>query len=147
MKEKIKIRKATIKDIDLIIDIQKRDGFTHSYYLNRKRLKELFKRGEIFFIAFLDKKAVGFASVYIEIRARLHFISVIKEHSKKGIGSLLMQKVINEAKRRGKKMMYVYTEKNSPVERFFIKNGFKKVGYFKNRFGEGKHGNIFSLYL
>jgi len=145
--DKPKIRKASIKDINLIIDVQKRDGFAHAYYLNRRRLKELFKRGEIFFIAFLNNKAVGFVSLRVEIRAKLHFISVVKELTKKGIGSLLMQKVISETKRRGKNMVYVYTEANSPVEQFFIRKGFKKVGYFRNRFGGGKHANIFSLYL
>jgi hypothetical protein len=46
------IRRATIKDINLIINIQKRDGFAHAYYLTRRRLEGLFKRREIFFIVF-----------------------------------------------------------------------------------------------
>jgi len=147
MKNKIKIRKAKTEDIDLIIDIQKRDEFDHSYYITRQRLNGLFARGEIFFIAFCKDKAVGFASVYIEIRARLHFLSVAKEYMGRGIGSLLMQKIINEVKKKRKKMIYVYTETRSPIEQFFIKNGFKKAGYFKDRFGKGKDANIFILYL
>jgi ribosomal protein S18 acetylase RimI-like enzyme len=144
---KLKIRRATIRNINQIINIQKRDGFIHAYYLTRKRLRALFKRGEIFFIAFLGDKPVGFASLYIEIRARLHFFSVMKKYTGMEIGSSLLQRVINETKRLKKDMVYVYTEANSPIEQFFIKKDFKKVGYFLNRFGEGKHANIFSFYL
>jgi len=43
MKNKIKIRRARTKDINLIIGIQKRNGLTHAYYLNHERLKGLFK--------------------------------------------------------------------------------------------------------
>ena len=149
MKEKIKIkiRKATVKNISSIIAIQKRDGFKHSYYLTSRRLKELFKREEIFFIAFMKNKAVGFSSLYLEIRAELHFLSVIKEYTWKGIGSSLLQRILDEAKRCGKKMIYVYTEAKSPAESFLTKKGFKKVGYFNDRFGKGKHSNILSLSL
>lgn len=44
----LKIRKATIKDTDSIIEIQKKDSFDHSYYLNHKRLKQLIELGEVF---------------------------------------------------------------------------------------------------
>jgi len=141
------IRRATISDINLIISIQKRDGFAHAYYLTRRRLKKLFKRGEIFFIAFLNNKAVGFASLYIEIRAKLHFFSVIKEHTAMRIGSFLLQRIINETKRHGKDMIYIYTEANSPLEQFLIRKKFKKIGYFNNRFGKGKHASIFTFYF
>ena len=142
-----KIRKATAKDIKLITSIQKMDGFKHAYYLTSARLRELFKRGEIFFIAFINKEPVGFTSLYIETRARLHFLSVINKYAKMGIGSSLLEKIINETKKKKKNMIYVYTECGSPIEKFFIKKKFKKSGYFNNRFGKGKHANIFTFYL
>ena len=145
--KQLKIRKATAEDIALILDIQRKDDFAHAYYLTHKRLGGLFKAGEIFFIAFLGNETVGFVSLYIEIRARLHFLSVKKKHTKKGIGSFLIQKAINEVKKRKKKMIFVYTEADSPIEDFFVKRGFKKVGYFNDRFGKGKHASIFGFYL
>jgi GNAT superfamily N-acetyltransferase len=144
---KLKIRRATIRDINQIINIQKQDGFAHAYYLTPKRLRGLFKRGEMFFIAFLDDKPAGFAGLDIEIRAKLHFFSVAKKYTGIGIGSFLLERVINETKKHKKDMIYIYTEANSPLEQFLIKKGFLKVGYFLNRFGRGKNANIFGFYL
>ena len=141
------IREATLKDLDNIMYIQKNDGYDHSYYLNRARLKGLFNSGELFFIALLDGKPVGFASVYIEIRAKLHFLSIIKEKTKRGIGTALLKKIISKSKKHKVKILYVYVEKDSMLDNFLIKKGFRNVGYFKNRFGKGKDANILSYDL
>jgi len=143
----IKISKATIKDISLIIDIQKRDGFKHAYYLTPKRLKGLFNRGEIFYIAYLKNEAVAFVALDIEKRVKLHFLSVAEEQRKKGIGTFLMQKIINETKKYKKTIIYAYVEEKSPLEKFLIRNKFKKAGYFLNRFGKGRDANILSFSL
>lgn len=146
--KKLKIRRATIKDFNLIISIQKRDGFVHAYYLTPRRLKRLFERKEIFFITFLENKAVGFASLDIERRAIMHFLSIVKDYAAMGIGSFLLGKVIKEAKKYKEDQVYIYTEVNSPLEKFLIKKGFKIVGYFQDRFKKGRHANIlaFSIY-
>lgn len=143
----ITFKKATLKDIGLILKIQRGDGFKHAYYLTSRRLKELFKRGEIFYIAYLGEDAAAFTALDIEKRVKIHFLSVMKKFSGQGIGSLLVEKIINEAKRRKKVMIYVYVEADSPLEKFLKANKFKKAGYFLNRFGRGKSANIlyFSL--
>jgi L-amino acid N-acyltransferase YncA len=64
-----------------------------------------------------------------------------------GIGSSLLQRVIDETKKHGKDMIYIYIEANSPLEPFFIKKKFQKVGYFDDRFEKGRHANILALYL
>jgi len=143
----IKIRRAKTKDISLIIDIQKRDGFRHAYYLTPKRLKALFKRGEIFYIAYFKNEAVAFVALDIEQRVKLHFLSVVREQGKKGIGSLLMQKIINEAKKYKKTIVYAYVEAKSPLEKFLVKKKFKKIGYFLDRFMKGRSANILSFSL
>ena len=141
------IREATLKDINNIMYIQKNDGHDHSYYLNRARLKGLFNSGELFFIALLDRKPVGFASVYIEIRAKLHFLSVVKEKIGGGIGTSLLEKIISKSKKHKVKILYVYVEKDSMLDNFLIKKGFRNVGYFKNRFGKDRDANILSYGL
>lgn len=78
---------------------------------------------------------------------KLHFLSVKKEYTNRGIGYSLLRRAIDEVKRSEKEMVYVYTEAGASIENFFIKNGFKKVGNFKSRFGKGRDANIFSLYL
>jgi len=145
--KKLKIRRATAKDIDSIINIQKQDGFTHAYYLTPGRLKKLFERKEIFFVLLLSNKLVGFTSLDIEKRAIIHFLSVAKDYADMGIGSFLLEKAIKEAKKHKKDIVYIYTEVNSPVEKFVIKKGFKMVGYFNDRFGKGRHANILALYI
>jgi N-acetylglutamate synthase-like GNAT family acetyltransferase len=144
---KVKIRRATVSDIDLIVNVQKQDGFAHAYYLTPKRLKTLFERKEIFFIALLGNKVIGFTSLDIEKRAIIHFLSVVKDYAALGIGSLLLEKVIKAAKKHKKDIVYIYTEINSPVEKFIIKKGFKIVGYFNDRFGKGRHANILAFYF
>lgn len=146
-KSNLEIRKASPKDFNSLIKIQKRDGFIHAYYLSKKRLQKLFDAGELFFIAYLENKPVGFVSVYIEIRARMHFLSVKQEVARGGIGSFLLERIISESKKYKVKLLYVYTEANSDIEGFLEKKGFEKVGYFKNRFGDGRDANIFSYKL
>lgn len=141
------IRKASLKDVGIVLKIQKNDGYNHSYYLTRERLRGLFERGELFFIAFLDNEAAGFVSVDIEIRARIHFLSVMQEKQKNGTGTALLEKIISEAKKRKVKMVYVYTEAGSMLENFLKKKDFKKVGFFQDKFGKNKHANIFSRNL
>lgn len=143
---KTKIKEVNFNDWKKIVTIQKNDGFSHAYYLTKDRIKRLFERGEKFFLAFLGDKPVGFASVDFEIRARLHFLSVIKDFQRKRIGSLLLEKVIKEARKRKFKKIYIITEKSArKVDRFLRKKGFRRVGYHKNRFGKGKDGIIWEL--
>lgn len=141
------IKKASPKDFDNLIKIQKSDGFNHAYYLNTKRLQKLFDTGELFFIAYLENRPVGFTSVRIEIRARMHFFSVKQKVEGRGVGSFLLEKIISESKKYKVKLLYIYTEVNSDLEGFLKKKGFKKVGYFKDRLGDGRDTNIFSYKL
>ncbi len=61
------------------------------------------------------------------------------------IGTALLEKVIEETKRRGIRTIYVYTEINSSVEKILSKHGFKKVGFYKNRYKENRDANILEL--
>ena len=130
------------RDFKNIINIQQNDGFNHSYYLTKERLKQLTKRGESFFIAFLDNQPVAFASIDFEIRAKLHFFSVKKERVKQGIGTELLSKVLHEAIKKGYEKVHIFVESNSPLEHFLIKNNFKKVGIYYDRYGPKKNSHI-----
>ncbi len=143
-----KILKADIKNWRTIQYIQKNDGFSHAYYLTKNRIKRLFKRGELFFIAYIDKEAVGFTSVDFEIRARLHFLSVLKDFQKIGAGSRLVREIVRETKKRKYNHLYTITEKKAVLAPKFLKKfGFKEVGFHKNRFGNEKDAIIWSLSL
>jgi len=111
----IKIKRAKSSDWKIIQRIQKNDGFKHAYYLTKKRILKLFKRGEIFYLAFLKNKAVAFTSVDFEIRARLHFISVLKEFHQKGIGSILLNKIVNDSKKEDIKV-YILSQRKKQIK-------------------------------
>lgn len=141
----IDIQQATKNDIPVLITLQKNDGFPHPYYLTSERLDRLFDRGELFFIATIDRIPVGFASVDVEIRARAHFLSVDQRYKRKGIGSRLMTTLIEEVKHRGYVRLSVYVEANSTIEHFLQKHGFIQVGYYKNRYGNKKDATIWEV--
>lgn len=147
MKTKILITPADKGDIKHIIGIQKDDGFKHAYFLQEKRILTLLKRGEKFFLATINGQTVGFASFDPEIRAKIHFLSVHKQFSRQGVGSLLMNNLLNAIKSMGYDKAYCYVEKKSSIESFLIKFNFYKVGEYKNRYGDKKDASIWEISL
>jgi RimJ/RimL family protein N-acetyltransferase len=132
----INLRIASRKDFQTIIDLQKQDGFKHSYSLTKERLARLSKRGELFYIVESNNRPVGMISLDIEIRARLHFFSIHKDFQRKGIGTEILHKIISELKHSFEdvKVVFCYSEKNAPIVNFLKKNSFKEVGFYRNRF-------------
>ncbi len=143
----IKIRKACANDFETILKIQKNDGFKHSYYLTRERLKLLSRREETFYLAFLDRKPAGFISVDIEIRAKLHLFSVLKDCQSMGVGSALLETVFAIAKNKKCKTLYIYVEVNSPLEEYLLRKKFKKTGVYYDRYGKGRDSDILMMHL
>lgn len=144
---KIKIRQAKLTDWRNIQYIQSHDSFEHVYYLKKSRIERLFKRGEVFFLAFIDGKAVGFTSVDFEIRATVHFLSVLKPFQDMGVGRALLKRALQEAIKRKYKQAVAFTEDVAVKEKFLTKNKFKKVGYHKNRYANRVNGIIWSIDL
>lgn len=147
MSTDITIRRARKKDVPTLIALQRNDGFPHQYHLTRERLERLFGRGEVFFLATLGGEPVGFASADCEIRAKAHFLSVEQNFQRRGIGSILMKTLIEEAKNRGYDRLSCYVEADSTLDVFLQKQGFVQVGYHKNRYGSGKDASIWEKYF
>jgi len=141
------IRQGNVKDIPIYIELQRNDGFPHQYYLTQERLKLLFDRGELFFLATLEGTPVGFSSVDCEIRAQAHFLCVDKNYTRRGIGSLLMKTLMDEAIKQGYTRLCSYVEANSTKEIFLQKYGFIQVGYYKNKYGNGQDATIWEVDL
>lgn len=147
MNADIRIQQATKRDIQTLITLQKNDGFPHQYYLTPERITRLLNRGELFFIAIAEGAPVGFASVDCEIRAQAHFLCVDKRYTRRGIGRLLMQTLMNEAIKRRYTRLCSYVEANSTKEVFLQKHGFVRVGYYKNKYGNGQDATIWEVDL
>ena len=147
--DQITIRKATKTNYDTIINIQKNDGFPHGYYLTHERLDKLFKR-ETFYLAIINgDKIGGFASVDIEIRARLHFFSIHTKFHHTGLGRIFMQRIIEKVSKTDVRSFYTYVEETVPQKNLNLlyKNGFKIVGHYNDRYGPGKNALILELKL
>lgn len=145
MKKNIKFKTLSTSDFKDIIRIQKNDGWRHVYYLDENRLKELSKRGEVFYGMYLDDVVIGFAGVDAEIRANLHLLSIDKKYQNQGYGTLFVKELVKVMKKKKIKQMFFYVEENSPHTMFLSKLGFTKVGFYKNRFGDGWDADIFEL--
>jgi ribosomal protein S18 acetylase RimI-like enzyme len=142
----IKIKKAGINDWRTIVSIQKKDGFAHSYFTDKKRISVLMKRGEIFFLAFLNGVPAGFTSVDFEKRAMLHFLSVMKVFHNRGIGKSLLKVAKDEATKRKFKNIFIFSEAKGRIMSNFLKSQkMTRVGYWKDRYGKGRDAIIWKL--
>lgn len=141
------VRPATEKDIPSCIAIQRNDGFPHQYYLTAARLQRLFARREQFFLAEDRGVPVGFGSVDCEIRAQVHFICVDQAHIRKGIGRSLMRRCLDYAQQAGCRRVFSYVEAQSSKESFLERMGFHRVGFYKDRYGNGVDASIWEISL
>jgi hypothetical protein len=132
----LSLRAAMPTDIDVMIEIQKNDGYNHAYYLTPERLQRLFDLGiDFYVVATQDDRVIAFIALEVEIRARLRFFSVHKDFQGR---HLLNKEFLREAK-----IIYVYIEENGKkVKKFLGQYGFEEVGFYRNRFGEGKNSVI-----
>ncbi len=140
----LKFIQAKETDLNLMIEIQKDDGFLHSYYLTSTRLSRLFRRGELFYLVYRSGNPVGFCSLDCEIRCQIHFFSIIQKYTHQGIGSEMLKFMLLEVKKNGYQEVHVFVEQSSPVENFLVKRGFLKVGFYKDRYGASKNANIYN---
>lgn len=84
----------------------------------------------IFYIALLGDEIAGFAQMIQgdSNTSVLDRIMVFPQHTRKGIGSRLLQKAFEDEKRRGTKSVTVQAGKQEThAKRFYEKNGFVKL--------------------
>ena len=93
---------------------------------------------QITFGAFEDDKIVGFISAdYVLDECTIFNIGVLPEHRRKGLGKLLIDELINEAKKRDFAFITLEVRsENIPAYKLYEKAGFtlcgKRKGYYKN---------------
>ncbi len=150
------IREATVDDWQEIINCQRNDAFEHHYELSEGRIKKLLGSSEKFYVALLDGKIVGFSSYIPEVdgvRARLHFLSVLKEHQQKGVGTFLMNTMLDQCRQLGFPIVESFVEVDSTKEMFLKKFGFSNQsedgtrGFMPNHYGRGKHASVWHKFL
>jgi ribosomal protein S18 acetylase RimI-like enzyme len=96
---------------------------------NHGELLAQLKKGHIFLIAEEEKKEVGFASFSLidpeQKGYKLHKIYVLPAMHGKGVGKILMNEVVNLAKRNGGKTLQLNVNRNNKAKDFYEKAGFK----------------------
>lgn len=144
---KIKLRSYEIKDTQAILDIINfnilnstaiYDYNTRSYEQQKLLLEEKISKNFPVIVAVADNEVVGFG-MYSEFRFREaykytveHSVYVDKEHHGKGIGKLLLEELIQLAKKQKlHTMIAVIDAENQSSVNFHEKFGFKTVGIIK----------------
>jgi len=134
------IRKATIKDVEILNNLDKKTGFVlPQYNFSKKSIEEMIKKG-ITLIA-EDKEPVGFACLFEKFKdgCELYTIEVLKSHHGKGIGTILLKEMEKITKNIEKEKIYLYCyNKNFQAIQFYTKHGFFVVKIKKKRYSDGE---------
>lgn len=131
---KIKIRKARNRDLDSIIGIEKR--ITQFTMKKSQYAAEFLNPLSHFHVACIPEtgEIIGYFIFWIiEDILEIHQITVSPEHQRKGIGSLLMQFLLNHAKQ--KRISDIFLEvrqSNTAAIQFYQRFGLKKKSLRKN---------------
>ncbi|MCS7215844.1 MAG: N-acetyltransferase [Thermodesulfovibrio sp.] len=119
----MKIRKATVSDIKSIHKLI--NEFARKGEMLPRSLNELYENIRDFIIAEENGEIKGVCALHIlwEDLAEIRSLAVKKDSQNKGIGSLLVKKSLNEAKKLGVNSVFVLTY----IPEFFKKTGFKEL--------------------
>ena len=98
----------------------------------------------IYFVAVEDGKVVGYAGMWhVVVEGHITNVGVLEETRGKGVGSMLMEKLIEVAEE--KKMFGITLEVrmgNAPAQALYHKYGFKAEGIRKNYYPDTKEDAI-----
>lgn len=138
----IVLRKAKEKDIESIQDLANRTWYvTYGGYLSAEQIKYMldkmynkgellsqFKAGHVFLMAEENNIDLGFAGFSVLDSGKgiykLHKLYVLPETHGQGIGKLLMNEVVNLAKRAGGAFLQLSVNRNNKAADFYKKAGF-----------------------
>lgn len=144
MMSNYQLKLAGEKDFAHLVFIQKNDGYEHAYYLTEDRIERLVESGEQFYILYVNDRFVGFAAVDAEIRIQLHFFSILTNEQNQGHEAKMLELLLDEVRAKvvQHKTIHCFTEADSPLLAFLIEQGFEEVGFYKNRYQNGKDAVI-----
>ena len=151
----MKIRKATLKDLNLIVKINREsenevDKLTNTkdsdirmeiYYLMKNNKAEYFILGAKGFIA-IKQDFAGYKN------CELYYLMVSKKFQGKGVGTKLIKFIENYAKKKNFRAIYIYTHPiHKKAIRLYKKNNYKKINEFPDYYSNGDKSNLFSKKL
>lgn len=143
---KIDIIPMTIADLDAISPTLISD-FDDFYNISTLK-SELENENSQYFIAKYNNEIVGFAGIWKSVdEAHITDIVVKKDFRKLGIGSLLLEHLINISKslENINALTLEVNEENIPAQNLYKKYNFLTVGMRKNYYGLNKNAIIMTL--
>ncbi len=102
-----------------------------------KKLEEKLGKGAVFFVAESGGKIVGFADLRMGKNALVRGLAVEKEWRGSGVGTALLEKAVEEARKKGYASVWIKTQaKNEGAVRVYRKIGFAAVRDTAGKMGE-----------
>jgi ribosomal-protein-alanine N-acetyltransferase len=90
-----------------------------------------------------EKEVVGFAlSRLIAGEAELLLLAVRRDRQKRGIGQLLLNRFIDDARGRGVRQLHLEVRDGNPAIRLYNHTGFSQAGRRRNYYG-GRDGQLY----
>jgi ribosomal protein S18 acetylase RimI-like enzyme len=137
----LKIRKYEEKDFpSYVATLERTTNFGKDAEKELKAMLAKVDRNQIW-VSEKDGKAVGFMILTVNDDGSLEvdWLDIHPSHQRKGVGTLLMKKATEIAKKKGISSLSVHTSlSNDKMIKFLIKNKFKTVERIKDFYGEGK---------
>lgn len=127
-------RKATIEDISQIQIVRnsvKENQLSNPNLISNEMVEEFITKRGKGFVCEIDDKIVGFSIVDF-VKNNVWALFILPEFEGKGIGEKLHQLILNEYFNKTKETIWLSTEPNSRAENFYLKQGWKNVGFHRN---------------
>lgn len=142
--EKIEILEMTLADYEAIKNslISDFDDFWSPSVLK----SELMSENKIYMVAKQNEKIVGFAGILI-YPPEMEIMNIVtkRQERKKGIGTLLLNKIIEIAENRSIENIFLEVSQNNYIAKKLYENaGFCEIGIRKNYYGIGENAILMS---
>lgn len=142
--DNIQITNMTLNDF---IEIEPIFSNFDDFWSTQNLKSELENINSKYIVAKLDNKIVGFAGIWFSLDdAHITNIAVHKEFRHKGIGSNLLENLIELAKTKTSLTLEVNT-KNENAYKLYMKYGFKNLGIRKKYYKGTDDAYIMTLYF
>jgi len=127
----MRIRRASVKDVNDIVRISENDGYAHS--LKRESVKKYLEQGSTYLIAEEDMP-IGVIKYGLceKCFPEIYVLSVKLEFQGRGIGKALMKKVEQDVSKKYDKIRLHVRNWNTKAMTFYLKLGYKPIGIIKN---------------
>ena len=144
----IRIRRVKLGDLFYVAEIEERsfglDAFPFYY------LFELYvKCRDYFLVADYKGLTIGYiVSCREDKKLHVHSVAVIEGFRGKGIGRMLFEETIRQARARGIGVIFLeVSTRNDAAIRLYEKMGFRRVGVRENYYADGSDAYIYTLNL